>query len=98
MNHADIDKYYFGRNVEKVKIVAHTMEYQGGHIVSQLRLRNYSDFDYDDYKRVYNECFHDMRKALQLFPVDCCDSKEADNISPIILLSRIGIKAQSKCS
>lgn len=59
-----------------MKIVAHTMEYQGGHIVSHLRLRNYSAFDYNEYKRVYEECFHDMRKALQLLPVDCCDSKE----------------------
>lgn len=57
-------------------IVAHTMEYQGSPVVSHLRLRNYSAYDYNEYKRIYDECFRDMRKALQLFPVDCCDSKE----------------------
>ena len=59
-----------------MKIIAHTMEYRGGFIVSPLRLRNYSAFDYEEYKRVYEECFRDMRTALQRFPVDCCDSKE----------------------
>ena len=59
-----------------MKIAAHTMEYQGGRIVSHLQLRNYSALDYKEYKRIYEECFHDMRAALQLVPVDCCDSKE----------------------
>ena len=59
-----------------MKIIAHTMEYRGGSIVSPLRLRNYSAFDYEEYKRIYEECFRDMRTALQRFPVDCCDSKE----------------------
>ena len=59
-----------------MKIIAHTMEYRGGFIVSPLRLRNYSAFDYEEYKRIYEECFRDMRTALQRFPVDCCDSKE----------------------
>ena len=59
-----------------MKIIAHTMEYWGGSIVSPLRLRNYSAFDYEEYKRIYEECFRDMRTALQRFPVDCCDSKE----------------------
>lgn len=59
-----------------MEIVAHTMEYQGGQIVSHLRLRNYSATDYNEYKRIYEECFRDMRTALQLFPVDCCDSQE----------------------
>ena len=59
-----------------MKITAHTMEYQGGYIASPLRLRNYSSSDYGEYKRIYEECFRDMRTALRLFPVDCCDSKE----------------------
>ncbi len=29
-----------------------------------------------EYKRIYEESFRDMRTALQLFPIDCCDSKE----------------------
>lgn len=65
---------YMGeRNVE---IIAHTMEYRGGYVASHLRLRNYAACDYDEYKRIYNECFHDMRTALGLFPVECCGSRE----------------------
>ncbi len=59
-----------------MEIVAHTMEYQGGRMVSHLQLRNYSAFDFNEYKKIYEECFRDMRTALQLFPVDCCDNKE----------------------
>lgn len=59
-----------------MKIIVHTMEYRGGYIVSPLRLRNYSAFDYEEYKRIYEECFRGMRTALQRFPVDCCASKE----------------------
>lgn len=59
-----------------MEVVAHTMEYQGGHIASHLRLRNYSDFDYHAYKRIYEECFRDMRTALQRFPIDCCPGRE----------------------
>ena len=63
-----------------MKIIVHTMEYQGGECVSDLPVRNYSDVDYQEYKRIYNECFRDMRKALQIFPVDCCSSKEIDDL------------------
>ncbi len=59
-----------------MKIVAHTMEYQGGPVVSSLQLRNYLYSDYGEYKKIYNEYFRDMRTALQRFPVDCCDSEE----------------------
>lgn len=59
-----------------MKIVAHKMEYQGGHVASSLQLRNYLPSDYGEYKKIYEECFRDMRTALQLFPVDCCDSEE----------------------
>ena len=59
-----------------MKIAAHTMEYQGGRIVSHLQLRNYSALDYKEYKRIYEECFHDMRIALQRFPIEYCGSRE----------------------
>lgn len=59
-----------------MEIVAHTMEYQGGRMVSHLQLRNYSAFDFSEYKRIYEDGFRDMRTALQIFPIDCCDSKE----------------------
>ncbi len=53
-----------------MKLVAHTMEYQGGPVVSSLQLRNYLSSDYGEYKEIYNEGFRDMRTALQRFPVD----------------------------
>ena len=59
-----------------MEIVAHTMEYHGEHMQSSLQLRNYSACDYDEYKKIYEECFHDMRSAYQLYPVDCCYSEE----------------------
>ncbi len=59
-----------------MEIVAHTMEYHGGHMQSTLHPRNYTSCDYNEYKKIYEECFHDMRAALQLSPVDCCYSKE----------------------
>lgn len=57
-------------------VIAHTMEYQGGSVVSRLQPRNYSVFDFDEYRTMYEECFRDMRTALGIFPVDCCGSKE----------------------
>lgn len=57
-------------------LIAHTMEYRGGYIMSPLRLRNYCAWDYKEYKRIYEECFRDMRTALQLSPIDCCSSEE----------------------
>ena len=59
-----------------MEVVAHIMEYSGERILTNLHLRNYLNSDYDEYKRVYNECFSEMRTALQCFPIDCCDSKE----------------------
>ncbi len=59
-----------------MKFAAHTMEYQGGYLASSLRLRNYLPSDYAAYKKIYEECFHDMRTALQRFPVGCCASEE----------------------
>lgn len=59
-----------------MKIAVHTMEYRGERAASALQLRNYSSSDFDAYKRIYEECFREMRTALQRFPVDCCDSRE----------------------
>lgn len=59
-----------------MQVIAHKMEYKGGPMMSDLRLRQYSDSDYRKYRRVYEECFHDMRAALQRFPVDICPSRE----------------------
>lgn len=87
-----------------MKIAAHTMEYQGGRIISNLQLRNYSALDYNEYKRIYDDCFRDMRIALQRFPIECCGSREELErkkggiyiiLLPSFCMSRIGIKAHS---
>ncbi len=57
-------------------IVAHTMEYKGEKIQSELNLTNYKQEEYNEYKRIYEECFFDMRTALELYPVNCCDNNE----------------------
>ena len=61
---------------KQMQVIVHEMEYKGGQMVSDLRLRHYSNSDYRKYRRVYEECFHDMRAALQRFPVDICASRE----------------------
>lgn len=57
-----------------MKIVAHTMEYRGETLCSKLKTRNYSADDFAEYKQIYEECFFDMRTALERFPVNCCRS------------------------
>ena len=57
-------------------IIAHTMEYSGASIESFLVLEQYSDKYFLEYKRIYEDCFCEMRTALELQPVNCCDSKE----------------------
>ena len=60
-----------------MEIVVHTMEYsRKERLESPLRVRNYTERDFDAYQKTYNECFSAMRTALQRFPIDCCDSRE----------------------
>lgn len=59
-----------------MEIIAHTMEYHGGAVDSELALRNYEDSDYEAYREMYNACFREMRTALGRTPVECCDSRE----------------------
>lgn len=59
-------------------IIAHTMQYTGGEMPSpSMELRSYQDTDYPAYREIYNDCFADMRRALGLHPVNCCDTREA---------------------
>ena len=59
-----------------MSIIAHTMQYIGGEMPSpSIALRRYLDMDYPIYREVYNDCFADMRRALGLHPVNCCDGR-----------------------
>lgn len=57
------------------KIIAHQMQYIGEKIDSNLKVVNYSDIHYQEYKTIYNDCFRPMRIALGL-STDCCDTRE----------------------
>lgn len=60
-----------------MEIIAHTMQLVTNNLpISPLDLRNYQDKDYKAYKQVYENCFSEMRQALKLFPVNCCNSRE----------------------
>lgn len=52
------------------------MEYCDGKMFCDLKTESYNTNDYDEYKHIYEDCFHEMRAALELAPVDCCDSDE----------------------
>lgn len=58
------------------EITVHTMEYRGGPVESDFFMRHYTDEDYEEYKRVYHQCFSRMRTALGLVPVECCGKRE----------------------
>ncbi|MBS4535711.1 hypothetical protein GOQ29_08795 [Clostridium sp. D2Q-14] len=68
-------------------IIAHTMEYIGDNIHTSLVLRKYTNSDFNIYKTIYEDCFWEMRTALQLTPVNCCDTKEQLNKKRITSIS-----------
>lgn len=71
------DSFDLKKLVQKRIIIAHTMQYTSGErITSNWSLRNYCDSDYPAYQKIYNDCFADMRRALGLHPIDCCDSRK----------------------
>ena len=43
------------RQRKEMGIVAHTMEYRGDILFSDMKLRNYSDIDYLEYKKIYEK-------------------------------------------
>ena len=71
-----------------MEIIAYYMQYSGSTIVSNIDLVCYEDKYYDSYKIIYEQCFYKMRKALELTPYNCCDSREKliDKKSDIFLL------------
>ncbi|WP_117170127.1 GNAT family N-acetyltransferase [Paraliobacillus sediminis] len=58
------------------EIIAFEMHYVGGRVESELSLIAYSDEFYDTYQKIYNACFYDMRKALDIKPYNFYSSKE----------------------
>ena len=58
------------------EIIAYEMVYAGEKIESNLSLIPYSDAFCDAYLKMYNECFYDMREALDVKPYDCYSSSD----------------------
>ena len=57
-------------------IVAYTMKYEGKSICSELMPISFEEKYYNAYKEIYNDCFYEMRKALNLQPYNACASVE----------------------
>ena len=53
------------------------MEYAGLPIKSELiSVVQFEERYYEEYKNIYDDCFYEMRKALELKPYNACDSLE----------------------
>ena len=76
-----------------MKIVAHTMEYMESEIDYYLNVTNYTVEDYEEYKRIYEDCFFDMRTALELQSVNCCDNNDVllEKATQIFILKLNGV-------
>ena len=51
-----------------MEIIAYEMEYIGGKVQSDIELITFREEYFEEYKNIYNECFYDMRKALDIKP------------------------------
>ena len=63
-----------------MSFIVYEMDYTGDTINEDIRLRNFTDSDYDEYKKLYEDSFFEMRKSLGL-PRECC--KSCDEISSL---------------
>lgn len=52
------------------------MEYKGERLQSDLQLIPFDCSMFDEYKSIYNECFYDMRKALNVESFDFLSSAD----------------------
>lgn len=69
----------------------HTMEYNGEPVTEELEINIFNADDYDEYKLIYEDCFHNMRRLLGLAH-ECCKSLEEllENSTNIFLLKESG--------
>jgi ribosomal protein S18 acetylase RimI-like enzyme len=56
--------------------IYHTMEHNGNKVQSNAHLQPYSDDYYEEYLNIYEDCFREMRTALELYPINAGDSRE----------------------
>lgn len=64
-------------NEQIVKFNMYEMEYKGGAVESNLSLIPFEEKYYEQYKNLIDDCFYEMRKALNILPYEkYCDSLE----------------------
>ena len=55
-----------------MRFIVYRMEYQGSTVKSDIELAIFDEKYFDEYEAVYDECFYEMRKALNVKPYHCC--------------------------
>ena len=76
-----------------MEIVVYEMEYAHGHIEkSSIICIPFEAAFFQEYKRIYNECFYEMRKALDIQPYLFLNTYDqlADKVKDIYLLTEQG--------
>lgn len=71
------------------EIIAYEMQYTGkDNLSSDVKLIPFQEKYYPEYVRIYNECFYDMRKALEIEPFNFYSDFEQvkDKMKDIFLL------------
>lgn len=51
-----------------MEVIAYGMEYMGGEVKTDINLVPFREEFFEEYKKIYNECFYEMRKALDIKP------------------------------
>lgn len=57
-------------------IIVYKMQYMGDILDTDIELQLFNEKFYDIYERVYNECFYEMRKELNIKPYNFYNSIE----------------------
>ena len=56
-----------------MQFIVYDMEYTGAQIAAEpLPVIPFRAAYYPEYQRIYNECFYEMRRALEIRPYHCC--------------------------
>ncbi|MCL2320941.1 MAG: GNAT family N-acetyltransferase [Oscillospiraceae bacterium] len=64
-------------NKQIVRFEIYEMEYKGGTVKSDLSLMTFDEKYYEQYKNLIDDCFYEMRKALNIQPYEkYCDNFE----------------------
>lgn len=51
-----------------MEVIAYSMEYMGGEVKTDINLGPFREEFFEEYKNIYNKCFYEMRKSLDIEP------------------------------